>query len=128
MKKKNKNKKLNKKVKKAKAKKKVSVKAKKSKSKFKTPTKKAERTGKKLSASERKAENLERLSSELIEKGRKRGFITYDEILKNFPDIENNILFLDELYEKFGVAGIDVLESGNLIDIDAAAKGDTLTK
>ena len=52
--------------------------------------------GKKLSASERKAESLTRISNELIEKGRKRGFITYDEILKTFPDIENNIFFLDE--------------------------------
>src|SRR3989338_8787221 len=65
---------------------------------------------KKLTAGERKIEELARTSDELIEKGRKRGFITYDEILKTFPDIENNILFLDELYEKFGVAGIDVLK------------------
>ncbi|MSU44889.1 sigma-70 family RNA polymerase sigma factor [Candidatus Nomurabacteria bacterium] len=71
----------------------------------------------KLSSSERKAENLSRISNELIEKGRKRGFITYDEILKTFPDIENNILFLDELYEKFSIAGIDVLEGGNLLNL-----------
>jgi RNA polymerase primary sigma factor len=55
----------------------------------------------------------------LISKGKKRGFITYDEILKEFPNIENNILFLDELYERFGSAGIDVLEGGNLLDVDA---------
>ncbi len=86
--------------------------------------KKPKVTAKKLSSSEKKAENLERISTLLIEKGRKRGFITYDEILKTFPDIENNILFLDELYEKFAVAGIDVLEGGNLLnlDIDAADK------
>ena len=57
----------------------------------------------------------------MIEKGKKRGFVTYDEIIKVFPDIENNILFLDELYEKLSVAGIDVLEGGNLLDVD----GDT---
>ncbi len=74
--------------------------------------------GKKLTAWERKAELLEKTSRELIEKGRKRGFITYDEILKTFPDIENNIFFLDELYEKFSVAGIDVLEGGNLLNLD----------
>jgi len=73
---------------------------------------------KKPTAGERKIEELARTSDELIEKGRKRGFITYDEILKTFPDIENNILFLDELYEKFGVAGIDVLEGGNLLNLD----------
>jgi RNA polymerase primary sigma factor len=67
---------------------------------------------------ESKLDALNRLSNELIEKGRKRGFITYDEILKTFPDIENNIFFLDELYEKFGVAGIDVLEGGNLLNLD----------
>src|SRR3989344_3243312 len=70
---------------------------------------------KKLTSVERKLEELTVKSNLLIEKGRKRGFITYDEILKVFPDIENNILFLDELYEKFSVAGIDVLEGGNLL-------------
>jgi len=67
---------------------------------------------------ERKLKELEAKSQELITKGKKRGFITYDEILKTFPDIENNILFLDELYEKMSTAGIDVLEGGNLLDID----------
>ena len=83
---------------------------------------------KKLSAAERKAENLERISAELIEKGRKRGFITYDEILKTFPDIENNILFLDDLYEKFSVAGIDVLEGGNLLNLDLDLNDKDLNK
>ncbi|MDQ3245037.1 MAG: sigma-70 family RNA polymerase sigma factor [bacterium] len=73
---------------------------------------------KKLTSAERKALDLEKKALDLIEKGRKRGFITYDEILKTFPDIENNILFLDELYEKFSVAGIDVLEGGNLLNLD----------
>ncbi len=73
---------------------------------------------KKLTSSEKKAQNLHNTANELIEKGRKRGFITYDEILKTFPDIENNILFLDELYEKFAVAGIDVLEGGNLLNLN----------
>ena len=76
------------------------------------------KTVKKTLSFGKKAENLARIASELIEKGRKRGFITYDEILKTFPDIENNILFLDELYEKLGIAGIDVLEGGNLLNLD----------
>jgi RNA polymerase primary sigma factor len=67
---------------------------------------------------EKRAKELEAKSQELIAKGKKRGFITYDEILKTFPDIENNIMFLDELYEKLSGAGIDVLEGGNLLDID----------
>ena len=67
---------------------------------------------------EKKQRELAAKSEELIVKGKKRGFITYDEILKTFPDIENNIMFLDELYEKFSTAGIDVLEGGNLLDVD----------
>jgi RNA polymerase primary sigma factor len=54
----------------------------------------------------------------LIEKGKKRRFVTFEEILKSFPDIEDNILFLDELYGKLNDAGIDVLESGNLLSSD----------
>lgn len=65
-----------------------------------------------------KAIDLDKKSNEMIEKGKKRGFVTYDEIIKVFPEIESNILFLDELYEKFTVAGIDVLEGGNLLDMD----------
>src|SRR5207253_4931969 len=80
-------------------------------------TVKKEKTGK-LSLAQKKTLALDQLSATLIEKGRKRGFITYDEILKTFPDIENNIIFLDELYEKFSVAGIDVLEVGNLLNLD----------
>lgn len=52
----------------------------------------------------------------LIDKAKSRGFITYNEILKEFPTIENDILFLDELYEKFDEANVDVLEGGGLLD------------
>ncbi len=114
---KKKNQKSNKKNKIKKATKKAKLKA---VQKPKKVAKKAEKKTKalKLSSSERKAENMANLANMLIEKGKKRGFITYDEILKTFPDIENNIIFLDELYEKFGVAGIDVLEGGNLLNLD----------
>ena len=77
---------------------------------------------------DKKRETLDRLSAVLIEKGRKRRFITYDEILKTFPDIENNILFLDELYEKLAVAGIDVLEGGNLLNLDIEPTDKDLNK
>ncbi len=66
----------------------------------------------------KKLQDMETKAQELLVKGKKRGFITYDEILKMFPDIENNIAFLDDIYEKFSVAGIDVLEGGNLLDVD----------
>ncbi len=116
--KKTKNKKPNKKVVKVKKAKKKVVKVVKKSKPVKKVSKKVVKAVKKLTGAEKKAEGFARISNELIEKGRKRGFITYDEILKTFPDIENNIFFLDELYEKFAVAGIDVLEGGNLLNLD----------
>jgi RNA polymerase primary sigma factor len=55
---------------------------------------------------------------ELLKKGKERGFITYDEIIRYFPTIETDILYLEELYEKMSAAKIDVLEGGNLLDMD----------
>jgi RNA polymerase primary sigma factor len=53
----------------------------------------------------------------LIARGKERGFVTYDEILKEFPNIENDIIFLDELYSKLNTLGVDVLEGGGLLEI-----------
>jgi RNA polymerase primary sigma factor len=58
----------------------------------------------------------------LITLGRERGYITYDEILREFPTIEDDVLLLEDMYEKFGTAGIDVLEGGNMLE-DPGASG-----
>ena len=71
---------------------------------------------KKTMTKERKA--LEHKLTVLINKGRDRGFVTFDEILRVFPEIENNIDFLEEVYERMGVMGVDVLESGGLLDAE----------
>jgi len=55
-------------------------------------------------------------AEQLIKKGKERGYITYSEILKEFPHVEDDVRFLDQLYEKFVTAGIDVLEGGMLED------------
>ncbi len=52
----------------------------------------------------------------LIEKGKERGYVTYSEILKAFPRIEEDVNFLESLYERFSIAGVDVLEGGLLED------------
>ena len=57
-------------------------------------------------------------AGKLMLKGRERGFVTYDEILKEFPNIETDIVFLDELYTKLSTAGIDVLEGGGLLEVE----------
>ncbi|MBA3732883.1 sigma-70 family RNA polymerase sigma factor [Patescibacteria group bacterium] len=58
--------------------------------------------------------------SKLVGKGKERGYVTYDEILKEFPTIEDDILFLDELYEKLSGSGIDILEGGGLLETPSA--------
>lgn len=63
-------------------------------------------------------EQIEERVKMLIEKGKKRRFLTYDEILKSFPDVEDDVMFLDDLYGKFGDAGIDVIETGGLLSSD----------
>lgn len=65
------------------------------------------------------AKQEERVES-LIRLGRERGYITYDEILREFPTIEDNVLLLEEMYERFGTAGIDVLEGGGMLGDDSA--------
>lgn len=52
----------------------------------------------------------------LLSKGKERGYVTYDEILKEFPTIEEDITFLDDMYEKLSTAGVDVLEGGGLLE------------
>jgi RNA polymerase primary sigma factor len=60
---------------------------------------------------------LEHKLTNLVGKGRDRGFVTYDEILRAFPTIEENVDFLEEVYEKLADMGVDVLESGGLLDV-----------
>ncbi len=67
---------------------------------------------------ENKADSkYEKKAEKLITKGRERGFVTYDEILKEFPDIEEDVFFLDYLYQKLQDAHIDILESGGFLDV-----------
>ncbi len=65
-----------------------------------------------------KAKDLSAKADKLVAKGKERGFVTYDEILKDFPTIESDIVFLDELYEKLATAGVDVLEGGGLLEVE----------
>jgi RNA polymerase primary sigma factor len=67
-------------------------------------------------------------AEKLILKGKERGFVTYDEILKEFPTIENDVVFLEGLYDKLSSAGVDVLEGGGLLDDPTTLKADHLLK
>ena len=72
----------------------------------------------KSSPKQNKSKEFETKSQKLITKGRERGFVTYDEILREFPNVEQDINFLDDLYSKFSVAGIDILEGGGLLEVE----------
>ncbi|MDO8741980.1 MAG: sigma-70 family RNA polymerase sigma factor [bacterium] len=99
----------------AKAKKPASKRAASTKKPAASRTKKILRTAAK--GAKAKAESQKVLTAEqLIEKGKDRGYVTYSEILKSFPHIEEDVNFLESLYERFATAGVDVLEGGMLED------------
>ena len=47
---------------------------------------------------------------QLIQKGRDQKFITEQELMKVVPNVEDNLLLLDELYELFLDLGVDVID------------------
>jgi RNA polymerase primary sigma factor len=77
---------------------------------------------KKAQKAREKARDAARRADRLIAKGKERGFVTYDEILKEFPTVEDDIMFLDELYNKLSTAGVDILESGGMLDLEPPVK------
>jgi RNA polymerase primary sigma factor len=50
----------------------------------------------------------------LINKGKERGFVTEDEILYLFPDIEENFDVLEKIYERLETAGIELKSTSEL--------------
>jgi len=52
---------------------------------------------------------------ELVSRGKQRGFITEDEIIHAFPDMEKNIEELEELYSKLELGGVRIMSSGEVI-------------
>jgi len=65
-----------------------------------------------------KKREFETKTQKLLSKGRERGYVTYDEILKEFPNIETDVMFLDELYNRLATTGVDILEGGGMLDIE----------
>ncbi len=65
----------------------------------------------------RKPKFDELLIDELIKKGRPRGFVTDAEILHYFPNIEEDIVFLERIYKSLEDANIKVIETSHLIEL-----------
>src|SRR3972149_1205585 len=58
----------------------------------------------------------------LIKKGRDQGFLTQDDILDVFPNAEEYLSELDELYDKLLAEGIDVFESVEAEELESDEK------
>ena len=48
--------------------------------------------------------------AKLISRGKKQGYLTLNDVVKLFPEAEENIEVLDSLYEKLLEAGVDVFD------------------
>ncbi len=72
-----------------------------------------------------KKESNESKVEALLKKGSSRGFVTQKEILKEFPRIEEDIVFLDHLYTRFEEDSIDVLDSTDLLEVEKKSKNTT---
>lgn len=88
------------------------------KKKAKAPSTEKVEKGPKLNKAQQKVHDYDLKVQKLLNKGKDRGFVTYDEILKEFPSIETEIEFLEDLYSKMSTAGIDVLEGGGVLDLE----------
>lgn len=72
---------------------------------------------KKLTKAEQRHVINEKHLDELIERGRGRGFVTDSEVLAYFPHIEEDVKFLEEVYERLDKAGMKVVETSQLIEL-----------
>jgi RNA polymerase primary sigma factor len=75
---------------------------------------KSEKPRKPSKAAEREKEYREALD-DLVRRGRGRGFVTDAEVLNYFPEIENNLFFLDEIYDRLDKEGIKIHEASPLV-------------
>ncbi|MEK9168358.1 MAG: sigma-70 family RNA polymerase sigma factor [Patescibacteria group bacterium] len=71
----------------------------------------------KLKLSVKKEKFNEAAIEELIKIGRPRGFVTDMEIMSHFPAIENDVVFLEKIYEHLEKANIKVIETNQLIEV-----------
>lgn len=59
----------------------------------------------------------------LIEKGKRHGFVTHQEILQAWPEVEQDIVLLDQLFDTLAIRGIEVREPKKLLQLtDEKAK------
>ena len=64
----------------------------------------------------KKAEEIKIKIDNLLKKGKARGFVTYSEIIKEFPHIEEDVALLDIIYDTFSESSVDVIESKDMME------------
>lgn len=66
-------------------------------------------------------EEMDKFPSEvkhLVKKGKQQGFITQQELLKAMPNIEKDLILLDEIYSLFMDLGVEVLDTKESVMFD----------
>jgi len=75
------------------------------------------RPAKKITKAAAERQRVEAKIEDLVRKGSSRGFVTYAEIMREFPTIETDIGLLESLYQKFENARVEVLETREFLDV-----------
>ncbi|MFQ5340197.1 MAG: sigma-70 family RNA polymerase sigma factor [Anaerolineae bacterium] len=61
------------------------------------------------------------IARQLVAKGKSQGYLTFDDILDAFPEAEEDIAQLEDLYVRLLDAGVDIQANGELLEREAAA-------
>jgi len=65
---------------------------------------------------------IEEIIDNLVKRGRQRGFITEEEILKAIPDIEDNVEVIESLYEKLQTYHLNLIGPKNLLETSSSSQ------
>ena len=65
---------------------------------------------------------IEEIIDNLVKRGRQRGFITEEEILKAIPDIEDNVEVIENLYEKLQTYHLNLIGPKNLLETSSSSQ------
>jgi len=82
------------------------------------PKKEVKVVKKKKEQSKERIEERQDAVTELLARGKQRGFVTEDEIIHILPDIEQDLEHLENLYEKLETSGIRVVDSEEMLKFD----------
>lgn len=62
--------------------------------------------------------NFPKEVQDLIKKGKEQGFVTHQELLKAMPNIEEDLILLDEIYSLFMDLGVEVIDTKDAIMVE----------